>query len=617
MNSGQGIPTLKRFFTPSVLWGLGLLLLTQTSCQNKPQTSIVIVAVDSMSVGDISCAQKPLARSGLSVLCEESVRFTHTYTPSTLSVPAMASLLTGIYPFQHGLHHNGAPGLSSSFQTAAEVAVEKKYRTGFFSGGAPLFRKSGLNQGFEYFEDGFVPSLDQIFKPFNKNIDAFETWLNQEVKSDAFMAYFYASDLNFIETPTTSVTGETRSRTYESQLEELDSQLLRLIKILKRKDQWRETLFIFTSLNGRITNPRLEEFPPLNVHVENTQVPLFIKPPQKIRDSTLHWTVDRNVSLVDVGATLFEILDAVIPASNTNFPTQSLKKSIFTINALPPKDRSILMESGWAQWHKAGGLRAAVVNDQDYIVLDRAPKYYNLLTDGLEINPLPLTTPTAEKAKQALEALGPLGFAPFHLAENMNQKKFSIPYLTWIDPSQTENLKALLLKAFQENGKDEQIQNWLAALAIDTKDWPLLKTLARTSHSAPLMLASTLYQEPNSKTSYKIKDPCWPLLASPNLDNEALKNCPDSLFRDLISWLKTENKDSSKEWLKNRFTKAYQEALIDRKILKTNMALCEVWDVRPDLILRPTYTDLFLNRPENLNLRMSIVRSIPREQEEY
>ena len=205
MNSGQGIPTLKRFFTPSLLLGLCFLLITQTSCQNKSQTSIVIVAVDSLSVGDISCAQKLAARSGLSVLCEESVRFTHAYTPSTLSVPAMASLVTGTYPFHHGLHNNGSPGLPSSFQTIAEVAVEKKYRTGFFSGGAPLFRKTGLNQGFEFFEDGFVPNLDQIFKPFNKNIDIFENWLNQEVKGDSFLAYFYVPDLLFLDTVTTSV----------------------------------------------------------------------------------------------------------------------------------------------------------------------------------------------------------------------------------------------------------------------------------------------------------------------------------------------------------------------------------------------------------------------------
>lgn len=593
--------------------GLCLCLLTQTSCQKKSSTSIVIIAVDSLAVSDLSCAQKPTSRSGLAVLCEDSIRFTHAYTPSPLSVPAMTSLLTGVYPFQHGLHHNGSPGLPSNFNTVAELALEQKYRTGFFSGGAPIFRKTGLNQGFEVFDDGFVPNLDRIFKPFKKNIDSFETWLNQEVKGDSFIAYFYVPDLNFIETPTVSIAGETRSRTSESQLEELDGQLLRLIKILKRKDQWRETLFVFAGLNGRIINPRDEELAPINVHVENTQIPLLIKPPQKIRDSNLHWTIDRNVSLVDVGATLFELIGGTTPVSNGNFPTYSLLRSLYKIDALPPLDRPILMESGWASWHKRGGLRAAVVSHQDYVVYDQKPKYFNLLTDRMEVNALPLNVLDKDKIKKTAETLSGLGYEPFQLSEKIDRDKFSIPYLTWIDPLQVENLKKFLFKAYQRNTDDEELQNWLSTIALETKDWSLLKTLAGKTKSSSLMSALKIQADPDSKS----KDSCWSLLGAPILDSLALKSCPESLFRDLVSWNKVDSKDSSKEVLKNRFAKAYQNSLVDRKILKTNMALCEIWDVRTDLILYPTYTDLFFSRPENQTLKMSILRSLPREEEAF
>ncbi len=606
---------MKRSMTSSIGWLLGLLmcLITQTSCQNKGSTSIVIIAVDSLSVSDLSCAQKPTSRSGLAVLCEDSLRFTHAYTPSALSVPSMTSLLTGIYPFQHGLHHNGSPGLPSNFNTVAELALEKKYRTGFFSGGAPIFRKTGLNQGFEVFDDGFVPNLDRIFKPFRKNIDSFEVWLNQEVKGDSFLAYFYVPDLNFIETPTVSIAGETRSRTSESQLEELDAQLLRLIKILKRKDQWRETLFIFAGLNGRIINPRFEELAPINVHVENTHVPLFIKPPQKIRDSTLNWTIDRNVSLVDVGATLFEIIGGTPPVSNGNFPTYSLSRSLYKIEALPPLERPILMESGWASWHKRGGLRAAVVSHQDYVVYDQKPKYFNLLTDRMEVNALPVNPTEKEKIQKTAEILLTLGYEPFQLSEKIDRDKFSIPYLTWVDPLQVENLKTSLYKAYQRNNHDEELQNWLSSLALETKDLNLLKTMAAHSKNSPLTSTLKMEADPDLKT----KDPCWSLQAASSEELSSLKSCPDSLFRDLMTWIKADNKDSSKEILKNRFAKSYQNSLVDRKILKTNMALCEIWDVRPDLILYPTYTDLFLSRPENQTIKMSILRSLPREEEAF
>jgi hypothetical protein len=612
VNSGQGIRTLSRH-RAGFLLGLFYLLLTQTSCQQSHSTSIVVVAVDSLSVGDISCTQRQASRSGLVVLCEDSIRFTHAYTPSTMSAPTLASLLTGLYPFQHGLHNNGSPGLPSSFQSVAESAVEKKYRTGFFSGGAPIFRKTGLNQGFEVFDDGFVPSLQQIYKPFKKNIDAFEVWLSQEVKHDPFIAYFYVPDLNFIDTVTVSPTGETRSRTYDSQLEELDTQLLHLIRVLKKRDQWRETMFVFTGLNGRIINPRLEEFPPLNVHVENTQVPLFIKPPQKVRDTNLHWTIDRNVSLVDVGATLFDVVGDKIPTANANFPIFSLKNSIVKIDALPPEDRAILMESGWAQWHKTGGLRAATINNQDYVVYDQKPKYFNLLTDRLELNPLVSTKSNGEEIKKTTEALHALGYEPFHFSSDLNEEKFAIPFLTWVDPLQTEYLKQSLHKIYQENKKDTEIINWLAAISLETKDWALLKDLADKANNKTWLLAVQTHQDNDEK----INDACWDLVSKPTLDNSQLKNCQDKLFREMLSWIKADGKDPTKDWLKSRFIKSYQNALVDRKILKANMALSEIWDVPADLLLHPTLTDLYLNRPENQSLKTALMHSMPREEEEY
>jgi hypothetical protein len=581
-----------------------LLIATQTSCQKKTSKAIIVIAVDNLSVGDISCSQRPASQSGLTVLCEESVRFTHAYTTSTLSAPAIASLLTGLYPLEHGLHHNGVPGLNPAAKTFAEAAIDAGYRTAFFSGGPPIFKKTGLHQGFEIFDDILTPSLQSLYKPFSKNIESFEHWLNQEGGNGPFVAFFYVPDLSFLETKTISREGDPRSLTYESQLEEFDNELLKLIRLLRKKGLWRDSVFVVTGLNGRTTLQRKNEIDPINLHIENTQVPLFMKPSQKVRDSMLHWTVDRNVSLTDVGATIFDMIGAPVPTTHKNFPIFSLKQSLFNVETLPPEDRTLLIESGWASWKKLGPLRAAAINSNDYVLYDEVPKYYNLLTDRFELNPQTLPKSGSAAAQSLMAELEKTNFEKFYFFEPLNKERHSIDYMTWVDPAQAQKLHNQILKLHNEHPDNTEFANWLAASTLEIKDQKAIKSIADNSKS-------TLW-------SYGTKlDPCWSLLGPQPLQGQELKNCPEVLFRELISWIKTDSKDSSRDWLKLRFAKNYQSALVDRKIFKTNMALHEIWDVSPDLQWKPTYTDVFFSRPENQGLRNSALKSLPSTDDEF
>lgn len=593
MNSGQGIV---------FLLGLLVILLTQTSCQKKPPTSIIVVTVDSLSVGDISCSQRPSSRSGLSALCEESVRFTHAYTPSILSAPALASLLTGQYPFVHGLHHNGAPGLSPLTKSLSEAAVEKKFRTAFFSGGPPIFRKTGLNQGFEVFDDGYVPSLEALFKPFSKSLISFEKWLDQEVQRSPFVAFFYVPDLAFLETKTVSSVGDTRSQSFESQLEELDFQLLNLIRSLKKRDLWRNSVFVFTGLQGRSTIPRRGELGPLNLHAENTQVPLFIKPPQKVRDTALSWTVDRNVSLIDVATTLFHFIEDSPVDSHEKFPSFSLKDALFKVGALPPEDRNILVESGWASWRGLGNLRVAAVKGQDYMIYDEKPKYYNLLTDRFELNPFPSTYGHRQMSLDIIADVQSAGFEKFKLRDNFKEEKFSIPYLTWVNADPYRSLHPSLQLLQRSHPKDLEFAQWLAASALENNDLKTFRKLA-DSWKNPAWLQS-------------VQDPCWRLTQRSLIDSQEVKNCPEALFRDLLVWSKSDPKDSSKDWMRARLAQSYFNYLIEKKIFKTNLGLKDIWDLSVEAKWQPTYTDIFFSRGENQLLKGTLVRSLPAPQEE-
>ena len=48
----------------------------------------------------------------------------------------------------------------------------------------------------------------------------------------------------------------------------------------------------------------------LNLHSENTQISLLIKPAGEPRDEGLSWSYDEPVTLPDIGRTLFDLLEA-------------------------------------------------------------------------------------------------------------------------------------------------------------------------------------------------------------------------------------------------------------------------------------------------------------------
>ena len=116
---------------------IAMLFIFNGGCQWAPSSepSVLVIAVDFLGYELISCEDNntPSAYKGFEAFCSESVRFTHAYTPSTMSTSALASIFTAKYPIDHKVLHNGKQFLSANHETIAEVAKIKGYNTSFFS----------------------------------------------------------------------------------------------------------------------------------------------------------------------------------------------------------------------------------------------------------------------------------------------------------------------------------------------------------------------------------------------------------------------------------------------------------------------------------------------------
>ena len=81
--------------------------------------------------------------------------FEHAYAPSPWTLPSHVSLLTGLYPATHGVHH-GQAQLNETALTLADLLRERGYATEAVVC-APLLRERfGLNQGFDRYDTELV-----------------------------------------------------------------------------------------------------------------------------------------------------------------------------------------------------------------------------------------------------------------------------------------------------------------------------------------------------------------------------------------------------------------------------------------------------------------------------
>lgn len=87
----------------------------------------------------------------ISDMMENGVYFSNTITSATVTTPSFASLLTSLYPFQHGMLSLKDCKLPDSCTTLPCILSENGYTTkAFFTG--PLLPETSLNKGFDFYE---------------------------------------------------------------------------------------------------------------------------------------------------------------------------------------------------------------------------------------------------------------------------------------------------------------------------------------------------------------------------------------------------------------------------------------------------------------------------------
>ncbi len=115
--------------------------------------NLLLVTIDTLRADALGSYGGRAITPNLDRLAQHGARFTFAHAHAVVTLPSHASILTGRYPYEHGIRDNTGYRLAQTQATAATRLKAQGFATGAFVGGFPLDRRFGLGVGFDVYDD--------------------------------------------------------------------------------------------------------------------------------------------------------------------------------------------------------------------------------------------------------------------------------------------------------------------------------------------------------------------------------------------------------------------------------------------------------------------------------
>jgi arylsulfatase A-like enzyme len=245
-------------------------------------------------------------------LAAEGVVFDRATSVAPLTLPAHASLFTGLLPPAHGVRDNADRPLAERHTTLAEVLRARGFRTGAFVGSVVLGADRGLAQGFATYGEAVAGDRTRAIPP-QRRADAVITdaidWLDTTGGSPFFLwAHLYDAHRPYEPPePFRSLYADP----YVAEIAFVDSQIGRLLDALDRRRLAPRTVVIVAGDHGESLGEHGEDDHGIFVYESVLRVPLIVRAPS-IAPTRVHAVV----RLTDVMPTVLDLLDVPAPPAD-------------------------------------------------------------------------------------------------------------------------------------------------------------------------------------------------------------------------------------------------------------------------------------------------------------
>ncbi len=420
----------------------------------KPAPNVVLITIDTLRADHLGCyGYKQIKTPNIDALAADGVRFERAFAVVPVTLPSHSSMLTGTYPMLSGMHDFSGNKLSPLQPTLATVLKQAGYQTGAVIGAAVLDSRFGLNQGFDFYYDHFEFSrldeanLDEMERPGNVVADVALNWLEKDwLAKNAlaknpqkkFFLWMHLYDPHFPYHPPEPYSREYAAQPYDGEIAFADEQVGRLLRFLKEKGIYQNTVIVLCGDHGESLGEHGEKTHGFFIYNATMHVPLIIRLPEQLPGQLPEKTVARTladpVSLVDLMPTVLSAIGLQVPSQVQG---RSLLPEIRPDPSAPEvqanRERTLYGETFLPRIHFNWSELRASENTKYHFIDAPRPEQYDLAKDPGDVNNL-----FAEKKAVAEEMRSKLvGIIREYSAGKELAEK------TGLDPALMERLKSL------------------------------------------------------------------------------------------------------------------------------------------------------------------------------
>lgn len=349
---------------------------TSDTARVAPKRNILLVTIDTLRADRLGRGLTPV----LDGLAKIGVSFTTVRTVAPLTLPAHVSIMTGVYPAQHGAQLNGMAGWDVARPTLAKQAQAHGYRTAAFVGAYVLDRRFGLSNGFETYDDQIQrdPSAQNRLEAERDGdlvIDRAVAWLESVAKPSSgqtrppFFLWVHLYDPHAPYDPPRSYLEKANGQAYDGEVAFADAQVGRLIESLRATNMDRDTVMLVVGDHGESLGDHGEHTHGMLLYESALRVPLIVMAPGLAASRR-----DNPASLVDVAPTVLAL--AGLPALEGSVGANLLDEGLAA-------DRETESETEYPS--AAGWSPLKALADRRWKLIDApAPELYDLMQDPEE-----------------------------------------------------------------------------------------------------------------------------------------------------------------------------------------------------------------------------------------
>jgi len=265
--------------------------------------NVIILVLDCVRHDKIGASGSgDVATHYLDRIASDGAVFTQAVCHAPFTTPSITTILSGLYPFNHGIRLLIGQRLNHNVPQASTIFSEAGYTTAGFPSIFLLDGDLGFNSGFDLYDDHIQTERKGFrgpWRPGKLTNEAVFKFLDNRSRKKPFFAYihyFDAHDYN---------PGQKDSLSkYKTKVSEVDFLIGQLVEELKEDGTWDETVIAITGDHGDGFGEHGIHNHGKALYDEVLRVPLVIRSPGNISPGSV---ISQQVRHVDILPTLLEL----------------------------------------------------------------------------------------------------------------------------------------------------------------------------------------------------------------------------------------------------------------------------------------------------------------------